>query len=79
MDMTLEKERSLAEQEKARMYINYLSNIFSRPQEGNPDPKFERAKKEFEDLLIPKFNNTESKPKKNYEWDFDPAQYIEAN
>jgi len=78
MDMELEQEREKAEREKARMYIQYLSNIFSQPQEGKPDPKFARAKKEFESLLMPKGNQKE-KDAKTYEWDFDPNELIENN
>lgn len=76
MDMELEKEREEAEKEKAKMYIQYLSNIFSQPQMGKPDPKFERAKKEFESLLMPDSPNKKGS-KKVYEWDFDPSELIE--
>lgn len=79
MDMELEQERNLAEQEKAKMYIQYLSNIFSQPQEGKPDPKFKRAKEEFESLLMPKNEKKEVGPSKTYEWDFDPSELIESN
>lgn len=77
MDMELEEERNLAEQEKARMYIQYLSNIFSQTQMGKPDPKFQQAKKEFESLLMPR--SKEKEKKKLYEWDFDPNELIENN
>lgn len=76
MDMTLEKEREQAEQEKAKMYIQYLSNIFSQPQEGKPDPKFLRARKEFERLLMPDMKS-EKDSTKEYEWDFDPDEVLE--
>lgn len=75
MEMAIEKEKEEAEQEKARMYIQYLSNIFSRPQQGKPDAKFTRAKKEFERLLMPD-NNSEKDSKQAYEWDFDPEDYL---
>lgn len=78
MDMELDEERNLAEQEKARMYIQYLSNIFSQPQMGKPDHKFQKAKKEFESLLMPR-SNKEKEKKKLYEWDFDPNELIENN
>lgn len=77
MDMELEVERKLAEQEKTRMYIQYLSNIFSQPREGKPDPKFQRAKEEFESLLMPGENKKTKEPKKLYEWDFDPETLLE--
>ncbi|GGB41745.1 hypothetical protein F3157_08125 [Virgibacillus dakarensis] len=76
MDMTLEREREQAEHEKAKMYIQYLSNIFSRPQEGKPDPKFIQAKREFERLLMPE-NRPEKGSTKTYEWDFDPNEVLE--
>lgn len=53
MDMQLEKEREELEQEKAKMYIQYLSNIFSHPPQEKPSAKYLRAKKEFESLLMP--------------------------
>ena len=79
MDMELEVERNLAEQEKARMYIQYLSNIFSQPPKDDrkPDPKFLRAKEEFESLLMPSDNKKKKEPKKIYEWDFDPETLLE--
>lgn len=79
MDMELEVERSLAEQEKAKVYIQYLSNIFSQPREGKPDARFERSKKEFENLLMPGGDKKEKETKKVYEWDFDPATLIEQD
>ena len=69
MDMTLEKEEAEAEHEKAKMYIQYLANVFSQQQEGKPDPNFIQAKKEFEKLLRP--NTTKNESKKDYDWDFD--------
>jgi hypothetical protein len=75
MDMELEQEREQAEQEKAKMYIQYLSNIFSQPREGKPDPKFERARKEFESLLMPE-TEKEKKSTTEYEWDFNPNDFL---
>lgn len=76
MDMELEVERNLAEQEKVRMYIQYLSNVFSQQREGK-DANFERKKKEFESLLMPSDNKKVIEPKKTYEWDFDPETLLE--
>lgn len=76
MDMALEKERNKAEQEKARMYIQYLSNIFSQPPQEKPSQEYLRAKKEFESLIKPDTNDGSSNSKE-YEWDFDPTAYIE--
>lgn len=74
MDMTLEKERNQSEQEKARMYIQYLSNIFSQPLQEKPNQEYLRAKKEFESLLKP---DTKDGSGKTYEWDFDPQELTE--
>ncbi|WP_156520676.1 hypothetical protein [Oceanobacillus sp. Castelsardo] len=79
MDMALEEERNQAEQEKAKMYIQYLSNIFSQPQMDKPDPKYLKAKKEFESLLMPNSKGKQKEPKQAYEWDFDPTKFIENN
>ena len=78
MDMELEKERAKAEQEKAKMYIQYLSNIFSQPLQEKPSQDYLRAKKEFENLLMPEVVGG-NKSAKKYEWDFDPEQYIEMS
>ncbi len=78
LDMELEEERNLAEQEKAKMYIQYLSNIFSQPQMEKPDPEFTRAKEEFEKLIMPNNDKKDVSPKKTYEWDFDPNELIES-
>lgn len=77
MEMELEQDLALAERRKAELYIQYLSNIFSRPQEGKPNPKFLRAKEEFENLLMPSSNEKSENPKKSYEWDFDPETLLE--
>lgn len=74
MDMQLEKERNQAEQEKARMYIQYLSNVFSQPLQEKPKQEYLRAKKEFESLLKPDVGGDNGK---QYEWDFDPQELIE--
>ncbi|MFD1450830.1 hypothetical protein ACFQ5E_08530 [Oceanobacillus sojae] len=74
MDMTLEKEEAEAEHEKAKMYIQYLANVFSQKQEGK-DPQLEKARKEFENMLRP--NTRKQVEKKEYEWDFDPSALIE--
>lgn len=78
MDMTLEKERRDLEQERAKMYINYLSNIFSQPLKEKPSQEFLRAKKEFESLIMPESDGKSVKSKK-LEWDFDPQDYIEMD
>ncbi len=78
LDMELEEERNLAEQEKAKMYIQYLSNIFSQQQMEKTDPKFKRAKEEFERLIMPNNDKKDVSPKKTYEWDFDPGELIEG-
>lgn len=76
MDMQLEKEREELEQEKAKMYIQYLSNIFSHPPQEKPSAKYLRAKKEFESLLTPDGKKEKARPKQ-YEWDFDPETLLE--
>lgn len=78
MDMELEKERNKAEQEKAKMYIQYLSNVFSQPLQEKPSEEYLRAKKEFESLIIPNVD-ADKEISKQYEWDFDPQKYIEMN
>ncbi|MEK4303624.1 hypothetical protein [Oceanobacillus sp. FSL K6-0251] len=74
MDMALEKEESEAEHERAKMYIQYLSNVYSQKQEGK-NPQFERDRKEFEKMLNPQKERKETN--KTYEWDFDPQELIE--
>lgn len=76
--MAMEKERNKADQEKARMYIQYLSNVFSQPLQEKPKPEFLRAKKEFEEMLMPTPQKGEVQGK-TYEWDFDPSEFVEAN
>ncbi|WP_029265682.1 hypothetical protein [Virgibacillus alimentarius] len=70
MDMTLEKEKQEDEKKQIEMWINYLSNVFSQPAYGKPDKKFLKAKKEFEDMLMPK-QPKKPKLKKVYKWDFE--------
>ncbi len=74
MDMTLEKEEAEAEHEKAKMYIQYLANVFSQKQEEK-NHDFEQARKEFENMLRPVIK--QKLEKKEYEWDFDPSTLIE--
>ncbi len=79
MDMELEKERTNMEQEKAKMYIQYLSNIFSQPLQEKPSQEYLRAKKEFENMITPQIVGEKEKEINRYEWDFDPQKYIEMN
>lgn len=79
MEMEIEQDLALAEQRKAEMHIQYLSNIFSRPLEGKPDPKYLKAKEEFESLLMPREDKKVTKTKKSYEWDFDPETLLERD
>lgn len=77
MEMEIEADIQEAEQKKAEMYIQYLSNIFSQPQEGKPSHKFLKAKREFESMLMP--DTKPEKDAKKYEWDFDPNEVLEEN
>ncbi len=74
--MELEKERAKTEQEKARLYIQYLTNIFSQPLQEKPSQEYLRAKKEFERLITPEIEN-EGKEDLKYEWDFDYSEYVD--
>lgn len=73
MDMTLEKEKRQEEQERVKLYIQYLSNVFSQQID---DPKFQHAKKEFEQLIKPE-KQADKGLAQTYEWDFDPKDVLE--
>lgn len=78
MEMALEERQQEAEQERARMFIQYLSNIFSQPMQEKPSPKFLRAKREFEQLLSGEAEQQPKKPAKVYEWDFEREKRLAA-
>lgn len=66
MDMALDAEEREMEQEQARMWIDYLSRTFAQQPMAEPDQQYKRAKKEFEDMLMP----TPKAPTQTFEWDF---------
>ena len=66
MDMTLENEEFEAEKEQARMWIDYLSRTYAQQPMGEPNPQYKRAKREFENMLMP----APKAPTQSYEWDF---------
>ncbi|MFD2210728.1 hypothetical protein ACFSMW_13540 [Virgibacillus halophilus] len=73
MDMTLEKEKRQEEQERVKLYIQYLSNVFSQQID---DSKFQSAKKEFEQLIRPE-KQADKGLAQTYEWDFNPEEVLE--
>lgn len=75
MDMELDKEEAEAEYEKAKMYIQYLSNVFAQQTDGK-NHKFEQGRNEFLKKITPN-TTSKSEPKKEYSWDFDPQELLE--
>lgn len=73
--MELDKEEAEAEYEKAKMYIQYLSNVFAQQTDGK-NPKFEQNRKDFLKKITPNAT-TKNEPKKEYSWDFDPQELLE--
>lgn len=71
LDNEMEREKAEEEREQLKLYIIYLSQIFSQPLHEKPSPKFMQAKKEFEKMITPEDNSRPRKPAKVYEWDFE--------
>lgn len=77
MEYEVEEMKAEAEKERVKMYIQYLSQVFAQPSDNK---KFLRAKKEFEKMLMPDTKTgieSNNKEYKNYDWDFDPSEFIE--
>ncbi|WP_128738587.1 hypothetical protein [Lederbergia galactosidilytica] len=68
MDLQLEKEEQEAEKEKARVWLNYLTAMFTQPSYGKEDPKLTQARNDFIKAIQPK---QEHGPAKVYDWDFE--------
>lgn len=70
MNMKSKQEEMEAEKEQAKMWIAYLTAVFTQPSlGGKEDPNFARARKEFIDSITPKPRIEEKGPAKVYEWD----------
>lgn len=76
MDMELTKEEQEGEKERARVWLNYLVNVFTQQSFGKEDPKFAQAKKEFIESIKP----PEKKgPAKIYDYDFELMKRLKAS
>lgn len=82
MHMKIKQEEQEAEKEQAKMWINYLTALFTQPSlGGKEDPQFARAKKEFVDSLMPKPKQKQEQlngPAKVYDWDFEKMKALKA-
>lgn len=59
-----------AEKEQAKMWISYLTALFTQPSlGGKEDPQFAQARKEFIETIKPKKKDELKGPAKVYEWD----------
>ncbi|ANU13462.1 hypothetical protein B481_1993 [Planococcus halocryophilus Or1] len=76
MDMELKKENQQAERERARVWLNYLVNVFTQPSMGKEDPKFAMAKKEFIESIKPEQKKGQAKV---YEYDFELMKRLKAS
>ena len=81
MGMQMTKEEQEAEKEQAKMWINYLTAMFTQPSfSGKEDPQFVQARKEFVEQLKPKAKKpkTGEQSSKVIEWDFGKLQQLKA-
>lgn len=73
MSMKIKQEEQEAEKEQAKMWINYLTAVFTQPSfGGKEDPQFARSRKEFVDSIMPQKKEPVKElngPAKVYEWD----------
>lgn len=80
MDMELEKDEGEVEKEQHRLWMNYLSLIYSqRPEEKEP-PSKKRAREEFVETLKPKQKPSSQQqlgPAEVYDWDFERLKRIQ--
>ncbi|WP_342512790.1 hypothetical protein MKY34_19615 [Sporosarcina sp. FSL K6-1522] len=75
MDLHLEKEEQEAEKERARVWLNYLTTIFTQPSYGKEDPQFKRARQDFIKAIQPE---QKAEPAKVYNWDFELMKRLKA-
>lgn len=83
MNMQMTKEEMEAEKEQAKMWINYLTAVFTQPSfGGEEDPSFTQAKKEFANFLMPKQKQLPNEPPnpeaEKAEWNFNQIEQLKA-
>ena len=75
MDLQLEKEEKEAEKERARVWLNYLTTVFTQPSHGKEDAKLTQARREFIKAIQPE---QKPGPAKVYDWDFELMKRLKA-
>ena len=80
MDMALEKDEEEAEKEKHRIWMQYLSLIYSQKSEGKEPAKLSQARNEFVKSIQPTVKNEQNKvPAKVYHWDFKKLEQFKPS
>ncbi|MCP3026601.1 hypothetical protein [Halobacillus sp. A5] len=80
MDMELQQEETESEKEQHRMWLNYLSMIYSQRPEGKEPPRLQKAREDFHNVIKPKDKVKPSEqygPAKVYDWDFERLKRIQ--
>lgn len=78
MDMELEKDEAEAEKERYRIWMHYLSLLYSQRPEGKEPPKLKQARDEFVNAIKPQEKQPDQiGPAKVYDWDFEKLKRIQ--
>ncbi|MER2090922.1 MAG: hypothetical protein ABS920_14380 [Sporosarcina sp.] len=75
MDLHLEKDEQEAEKERARVWLNYLTTVFTQPSFGKEDAQLTQARRDFIKAIQPE---QKPGPAKVYDWDFELMKRLKA-
>lgn len=78
MSLTLEQQEMEAEREKARVYLNYLANVYAQPSMGKEDAQIKQGRKEFLDSITPKLPGSAKGQAQVFDWDENLMKKIAA-
>lgn len=75
--MQKESDEHEAEKEKFKIWLNYLTSVYTQPSYGKEDPKFAQGKRDFIDTIKPS-PPPSNRPAIVYDWDDEVMKRLKA-
>lgn len=75
MDSEMKRVEAEAEKERVRIFLNFLSNVYSQPSQGKDDAKFNRDRSKYIESITPDKQTSKAAPQ-SFDWDPDLMERI---
>lgn len=75
MENEFKRQEAEAEKERVRIFLNFLSNVYSQPSQGKDDAKFNRDRSKFIESITPEQKAQQATPQ-SFDWDPDLMERI---